>query len=78
MMTGDLHRDRGPILFMDISNLWCKIPEVKLTEFSEENQSLATKYAGQRERKSDLHIFQCVGLKLHHVVEDEYLPSSQS
>lgn len=41
MTTGDLHRDRGPILSMGNSYDWCKSQRrraLKLTEFSEENQ----------------------------------------
>lgn len=32
MTTGDLHRDRGPILSMDDSNAWFKSPKVKDAE----------------------------------------------
>lgn len=32
MTTGDLHRDRGPILSMDDSNAWFKSPKAKDAE----------------------------------------------
>ncbi len=43
MTTGDLHRDRGPVLSMGNSYAWCKSQrrrELRQTEFSEENQSV--------------------------------------
>ena len=74
MTTGDLHRDRGPILSMDDSNAWCKSPKATDAQADRKCETAVRQQSVQVGGESFLFLHLIVTLSIYSIIYRESDP----